>query len=291
VPEDMPIEHKMISSSIEAAQKKVEGHNFDIRKHVVQYDDVMNRQREVIYNKRKAILLNENLKDDIWQDIRREIEGIVNFHCVGHDRLTWNLKEVIENVKTIFNFSADDENKIKSFNEQPLIIDWLLEKAKTVYAGREKEMGEETWRQVERAVCLRVIDVLWVDHLDAMVKMREGIGLIGYAQKDPLAEYKQEAYTMFQRLLTAIASDVTHMIFRVRITSQTPPPAETEAKKKMAMKGAEEPKGDFKDEAKEIKAENKLTKVGKVGRNDPCPCGAVDPATGKPIKYKKCCGK
>jgi len=291
VPEDMPIEHKIISSSIEAAQKKVEGHNFDIRKHVVQYDDVMNRQREVIYNKRRGILLNANLKDEIWQDINREIEGVVNFHCAGIDKLTWNVAEVIENVKTIFNLSADDENKIKSFNEQKLIIDWLLEKAKSIYAEREKEVGEETWRQVERAVCLRTVDLLWVDHLDAMVSMREGIGLIGYAQKDPLAEYKQEAYAMFQRLLAAIASDVTHMIFRVRVTPAVQPSGEMEAKKKMAMKGAEEPKGDFKDEAKEIKTENKSTKAGKVGRNDPCPCGAVDPATGKPIKYKKCHGK
>ena len=297
VPEDMPIEHKMISSSIEAAQKKVEGHNFDIRKHVVQYDDVMNRQREVIYNKRRAILLNENLESDIWQNIQDEIEGIVNFHCVGHDKLTWNLTEVIENIKTIFNLSADDEDKIKSFNEQQPIIDWLLEKAKTVYAAREKEMGEETWRQVERAVYLRVIDVLWVDHLDAMVKMREGIGLIGYAQKDPLAEYKQESYTMFQRLLSAIASDVTHMIFRVRVTPAVQPSGEMEAKKRMALKGAEEPKGDFKDEAKEIAGQRVSGSESppparggargggsKIGRNDPCPCGS-----GK--KYKKCCGK
>ena len=294
VPEDMPIEHKMISSSIEAAQKKVEGHNFDIRKHVVQYDDVMNRQREVIYSKRRAILLNENLKEDIWQDIGHEIEAIVNFHCVGNDRSAWNLPEIIENIETLFNLSNEDKEKIKALSEQPLIVNWIVDKAKTIYAEREKEVGEETWRQVERAVYLRVIDVIWVDHLDAMVKMREAIGLTGYAQKDPLSEYKQEAYTMFHRLLAAIASDVTHMIFRVKVTPAVQPSAEMEAKRKMALKRAEEPTGDFEDEAEEMKNEKLKMKNGgkeKIGRNDPCPCGAVDPATGKPIKYKRCHGK
>ncbi|MBU1092698.1 preprotein translocase subunit SecA, partial [Patescibacteria group bacterium] len=297
VPEDVPVEHKIISSSIEAAQKKVEGHNFDIRKHVVQYDDVMNRQRTVIYNQRREILLQENLQERIWQSIKQEIIGLVNFHCVGMDRSAWNVTEIIENVKTLFTLSTEEEEKIKSLTEQQLIIDWILEKAKSAYTDKEKEFGEDSWRQAERVVYLRVIDVLWVDHLDAMVKMREGIGLIGYAQKDPLSEYKQESYIMFQRLLTAIASDVTHMIFRVRITSTTQPPsAEMEAKKKMALKGAEEPKGDFEDEAKEMGGEMKneklkIKKDGKVGRNDPCPCGAVDTVTGKPIKYKKCCGK
>lgn len=302
VPEDMPIEHKMISSSIEAAQKKVEGHNFDIRKHVVQYDDVMNRQREVIYNKRRGILLNANLKGEIQEDIKREIESVVNFHCVGLDRSTWNIKEVLENVKTIFNLSAEDETTIKSLSEQHLITELLLNRAQAIYADREKENGDDTWRQVERAVYLRTIDVLWVDHLDAMVKMRESIGLSGYAQKDPLSEYKQEAYTMFQRLLSAIASDVTHMIFRVRVNPTPQPSAEMEAKKKMAMKGADpkflgasEPTGDFEDEAREMKNETlrqssghklKMKNEGgsKVGRNDPCPCGSG-------LKYKKCCGK
>ncbi|MFH0912137.1 MAG: preprotein translocase subunit SecA, partial [Patescibacteria group bacterium] len=306
VPEDMPIEHKMISNSIETAQTKVEGHNFDIRKHVVQYDDVMNRQRAVIYQKRREILLNESLKEQIWQDIEKEITGLVNFHCVGQDRSAWNIKEVFEGIKTLFSISAEEEAAIKALIEPVQMIDKFLQKAKEAYAEKEKEVGEETWRQAERAVYLRVVDVVWVDHLDAMVKMREGIGLTGYAQKDPLAEYKQESYHMFQRLLAAISSDVAHMIFRVKISPAAMPSAEMTAKRKLAMKGAEEPMGDFKDEEQEIKNSDQRTAPSdkansspakgrrggeKIGRNDPCPCGAVDPTTGKPIKYKKCHGK
>ncbi|KKU98154.1 MAG: Protein translocase subunit SecA [Candidatus Jorgensenbacteria bacterium GW2011_GWC1_48_8] len=305
VPEDLPIEHKIVSSSIEAAQKKVEGHNFDIRKHVLQYDDVMNRQREVIYGKRRQILSNDNLRDEVWQDIRAEIEGLVNFHCAGNDKTTWNIKEVIENINTIFVLPKEDEEKIRSLESPQQIITAIVQRGEELYKQKEKESSEEAWRQVERAVYLRVIDVLWMDHLDAMVRMREGIGLIGYAQKDPLSEYKQEAYTMFHRLLAAIAADVTRMIFKVRVTPSIPrSSAEMEAKRKMAMRGAEEPTGDFKDETKEVAAGQQVSRpayqtgrsagqqksnVGKrsgdkIGRNDPCPCGSG-------LKYKKCHGK
>ena len=305
VPEDLPIEHKIVSSSIEAAQKKVEGHNFDIRKHVLQYDDVMNRQREVIYGKRRQTLSNDNLRDEVWQDIRAEIEGLVNFHCAGNDKTTWNIKEVIENINTIFVLPKEDEEKIRSLESPQQIITAIVQRGEELYKQKEKESSEEAWRQVERAVYLRVIDVLWMDHLDAMVRMREGIGLIGYAQKDPLSEYKQEAYTMFHRLLAAIAADVTRMIFKVRVTPSIPrSSAEMEAKRKMAMRGAEEPTGDFKDETKEVAAGQQVSRpayqtgrsagqqksnVGKrsgdkIGRNDPCPCGSG-------LKYKKCHGK
>lgn len=300
IPEDQPLEHKMISGSIESAQRKVEGHNFDIRKHVLQYDDVMNRQREVIYKKRKDILTKKNLKDEIWQDIESDFEGLVNFHCSAEDKKSWNVKEIIENVNTTFLLSEKLEDKMKAAADKQEIQDLILEKAKTVYQEREQEVGEETWRQVEQAVCLRVIDVLWIEHLDAMVRMREGIGLRGYAQKDPLAEYKQESYGMFQRLISAIASDVTKMIFKVKVEPRVIPEEqrrELEKKRQLAYRGAEEPTGDFQDEKKEITASqlneekalsgairNPHEKKQKIGRNDPCPCGS-----GK--KYKKCCGK
>ena len=320
VPEDQPLEHKMISNSIEAAQKKVEGHNFDIRKHVLQYDDVMNRQREVIYGKRRDILTKESIKDEIWQDIKAELEGLVNFHCSGEDREKWNVKEVLENVNTIFPLPSDLEQQIKEASKNQDIIKLIINQTESVYSKKEKESGEETWRKVEKAVFLRVVDVLWVEHLDAMVRMREGIGLRGYAQKDPLSEYKQESYEMFQRLLSAIASDVTRMIFKVRV--ETPRVTqeqrqEIDRKKQLAFKGAKEPKGDFVDEKEELssissdqhlesdslapgRAGEQVTpqepssisgavrdsgeKKQKIGRNDPCPCGS-----GK--KYKKCCGK
>ena len=328
VPEDLPIEHKIVSSSIEAAQKKVEGHNFDIRKHVLQYDDVMNRQREVIYGKRRQILSNDNLRDEVWQDIRAEIEGLVNFHCAGNDKTTWNIKEVIENINTIFVLPKEDEEKIRSLESPQQIITAIVQRGEELYKQKEKESSEEAWRQVERAVYLRVIDVLWMDHLDAMVRMREGIGLIGYAQKDPLSEYKQEAYTMFHRLLAAIAADVTRMIFKVRVTPSIPrSSAEMEAKRKMAMRGADpellgasEPTGDFADEAQELAGQPQHTRGRQVspsirgaGRSEGSPparggqppysspakgrqggdkIGRNDPCPcGSGLKYKKCHGK
>jgi len=300
VPEDQPLEHKMISGAIESAQKKVEGHNFDIRKHVLQYDDVMNRQREVIYGKRRDILVKDSIKETVKTDIDQEIEGLVNFHCAGENQSDWNTKEVLEVLNTVFPVSPDLEAGIKSTESTDKMIDLIKSEANSLYDQKEKEAGEETWRKVEKAVNLRVIDLLWVEHLDAMVRMREGIGLRGYAQKDPLAEYKQEAYGMFQRLLAAIASDVTKMIFKVRVEAISPAQkAELAEKRKLAEKGAEEPKGDFEDEKKELPSVSSDTNISqstpsairqpgekkqKVGRNDPCPCGS-----GK--KYKKCCGK
>ena len=309
IPEDQPLEHKMISNSIEAAQKKVEGHNFDIRKHVVQYDDVMNRQRTVIYAKRRDSLLKESLKDEIKDNIRSEIEGLVNFHCTD-DKKQWNVKEVLEGAETIFDLGESTRFEIEGAKDRQQIIDLLLKRADKLYEEREESTGAAMWRQVEKAVYLRVVDILWVEHLDAMVRMREGINLQGYAQKDPLAEYKQESYTMFQRLLSTIASDVTHMIYKVRVEAQRQAPESQEMaeKKNLAMKGAEEPTGDFEDEAKEIadvqppvsdKEEvvaapepapqrsairDPNDKKDKIGRNDPCWCGS-----GK--KYKKCHGQ
>ena len=353
IPEDQPLEHKMISNSIEAAQKKVEGHNFDIRKHVVQYDDVMNRQRTVIYAKRRDSLLKESLKDEIWENIKSEIEGLVNFHCTD-DKKQWNIKEVLEGANTIFDLGESTKLEIEDAKDRQQILTLLLKRAEKLYGEREQASGIPMWRQVEKAVYLRVVDILWVEHLDAMVRMREGINLQGYAQKDPLAEYKQESYTMFQRLLTAIASDVTHMIFKVRVEAQRQSPENQEMveKKNLAMKGAEEPTGDFKEEAEEVAQDShpdsslrhsgeadghRLTpessirsrtpvveqsslrgaasqdddakksssvqhdnsgsavrdpedKKAKIGRNDPCYCGATHP-DGRPMKYKHCHGK
>ena len=308
VPEDQPLEHKIISGAIESAQKKVEGHNFDIRKHVLQYDDVMNRQREVIYGKRRDILTKDNIKEGVWEDIDREIEGMVNFHTAAEDKSKWNKKEIIENIGTIFQVSSDVETAIKEAEISDKIIETIKTEAKSIYDQKENEAGEETWRKVEKAVNLRVVDMLWIEHLDAMVQMREGIGLRGYAQKDPLAEYKQEAYGMFQTLLKTISADITRMIFKVRVeTVSSQEKQEMQAKKQLAYKGAEEPKGDFKDEKKELSSAVSVSsdqhletdslaqeqsssavrqpgeKKQKIGRNDPCPCGS-----GK--KYKKCCG-
>lgn len=258
IPEDQPLEHKMVSNSIEAAQKKVEGHNFDIRKHVLQYDDVMNRQRAVIYGQRRSILTKESLRNDIWQGITEDLAGLVNFHAAGDDPSRWNRKEILESTKALLDLDDDTEAEIHKSNDRDQIISAITDRARELYDAKVEEAGDEAWAQVERAVSLRVIDVLWVEHLDAMVRMREGIGLRGYAQKDPLSEYKQEAYTMFQRLLSAVQSDITKLMFKVRVEPRRVATqaiqTDLEEKKRLAYKGAQEPKGDFEDEKKEIAA-------------------------------------
>ncbi|OGB73819.1 preprotein translocase subunit SecA [candidate division Kazan bacterium RIFCSPHIGHO2_01_FULL_44_14] len=345
VPEDQPLEHKWITSSIESAQKRVEGHNFDIRKRVVEYDDVMNRHRSTIYRQRQKLLSAGDVKDTVWGYVEQELRGMLAMYAVSEKP---DAKLLVESVLAIVPLSGGFQ---KELSENP-DADVLVTEAKKIYENKEKEVGEETFRQVERMVLLRVMDMMWMEHIDAMMKLREAIGLHGYAQKDPLVEYKQESYMMFQRLQMVIAGDVARMIFRVRVASNesrvVSEDKELQEKKNMAMKGAEsdsaeasafaeasadqrtpdanlnlqggaEPSGDFEDEEKEI-AEIKNDKLqmknsdahpeteiqnsnvssgavrdpedkkDKVGRNDPCPCGAIKP-DGGPIKYKHCHGR
>jgi len=311
LPEDQPIEHGLISRSIEAAQSKVEGNNYDIRKHVLEYDDVMNKHREVIYKKRNNILMAWELekkqenketkkqtdselrntnskqlttKQIILQYIEDEIEQIVTNHTGTEDVENWNCKEIYESVNTIFSVSNDVKIELetlakKAGNEKngaearTIIIDYLFDLAEKAYNTKEKENGEEGMRQIERAVLLRTIDSLWMDHLDAMEYMREGIGLRGFGQRDPLVEYKKEAFGMFGALLAEIQNRVVYTIYKVGIVTQQVSPMQ-KAKQQMQTSGAE------KGEDSKTLPEHAET----IGRNDPCPCGS-----GK--KYKKCCGK
>ncbi|MDD3888078.1 MAG: preprotein translocase subunit SecA [Patescibacteria group bacterium] len=311
LPEDQPIEHGLISRSIEAAQSKVEGNNYDIRKHVLEYDDVMNKHREVIYKKRNNILMAWELekkqknketkkqidselqntnskqlttKQIILQYIEDEIEQIVTNHTGTEDVENWNCKEIYESVNTIFSVSNDVKIELetlakKAGNEKngaearTIIIDYLFDLAEKAYNTKEKENGEEGMRQIERAVLLRTIDSLWMDHLDAMEYMREGIGLRGFGQRDPLVEYKKEAFGMFGALLSEIQNRVVYTIYKVGIVTQQVSPMQ-KAKQQMQTSGAE------KGEDSKTLPEHAET----IGRNDPCPCGS-----GK--KYKKCCGR
>lgn len=303
VPEDQPIEHSLISKSIESAQKKVEGNNFDIRKHLVEYDDVMNKHREVIYKRRKEILMAweiekarlksqeirksgsqkiKGLKQKVLEIIEAEIEQVVSIHTASDNESEWNTEEIFETIKTIF--PADDsvhikieefkkdagENKddIKARHE---IAEYLIKLAREAYERKEKDLGGNIMRQIERIILLKVIDTLWIDHLDAMANLREGIGLRGYGQRDPLVEYKKEGFLMFQNLLASIQNKIAYTIYKVGVVVKQRSPMETE---KISMSGG----GESKISA--LKPE----KVEKIGRNDPCPCGS-----GK--KYKKCCGK
>ncbi len=305
LPEDQPIENKMISKSIESAQAKIEGFNFDIRKHVLEYDDVINKQREVIYKKRREILTKKTLKDEIIGMAEEEIEQIVGLHTAGHAQ-DWNMGEIRDAVGQIFPISEESFKKLlelkrskdytNDVQKASATIEFLKGLAKEAYGKKEQEITPEIMRQIEKAMYLRSIDTFWMNHLDDIDYLREGIGLRGYGQRDPLVEYKKEAFLLFQNLMTAVRSAVITNIFKVGIVKEQPAPQKNileEAK----YQGAEEQPAQF-GTVKETQEEKSVPTGGQtirntseVGRNDPCPCGKKDPVTGKPIKYKKCCGK
>jgi len=246
IPEDQPLEHKMISRGLEQAQKKVEGHNFDIRKHVVEYDDVLNRQREKIYGIRRNILNQGDVSDEITRALDEEVLAIVGAHAVGNPE-GWSRGEIFEHFKGVV--EADDEFKkeIEEADTPDRLTDILKEKISQERAQRLEQYGEERIRQAERIVLLRAIDVLWMDHLDAMHRLRESIGLQGYAQKNPLIEYKQQGHMMFEKLQRTISSDVAHMIFKI----EPPEVASSTEKKEATLSGPKEPDGDF-DETDDV---------------------------------------
>ncbi|MCL0057549.1 preprotein translocase subunit SecA [Dehalococcoidales bacterium] len=258
--EDTPIENKLVNKSIESAQVRVEGYHFDLRKHLVEYDDVINKHRELIYSERKKILSGADLKANILSMVKEELQGIVAAHIGdGHD-----IEGLIADVSTIFplglNASTLSQLKPKQIEER------LIEQAKTLYEEREKELGSDNMRVLERMVMLRTIDNLWQEHLTAMEQMRQGIGLQAIAQRDPLVAYKREGHSLFQSLLSNIQRDVVHTIYHVGIVRKEAPVAVAQG---LAGGGNQQ----------RLKVAGK-----KIGRNAPCPCGS-----GK--KYKKCCGR
>lgn len=301
LPEDQAIENPLISRSIESAQKKVEGHNFDIRKHLVEFDDVLNKQREVIYNKRRELLdiwtkekkrleaeasgtatsdttKDASLKEKILALIEAEIEQVVSLHTLGEKERKWDIKEICETVRTLMPVPMDLSDQLEKARSRAgtpqqdarardAIIRYLVDIAKNVYDAREKEQGAETMRRIEIGVFLATIDTLWVDHLDSMEALRESVRLRGYGQRDPLVEYKKDGFAMFEKLLDSIQNGVAYRIFKAGLAVQrTAPTAQAE---KLVSGG---------DSAKSTKPK---AEAKTPGRNDPCPCGS-----GK--KYKKC---
>ena len=260
IPDDEAIEAGLISKSIESAQKKIEGFNFDARKHVLEYDDVMNKQRTIVYGKRKMLLANkELLSDQVLTMIEKELGDIVNFqfaqparHAYGGavaDGENFDIKQVYAQVSGIFPISQAD---VLETNDSVELVNHLVTVAEREYKAKHDKLGAETLAQMERVVWLRAIDTLWQEHLDTMEHLRDSVRLRGYGQRDPLQEFKNEGFTLFERLLEEINKNVVYTIFHVEITPQPIQnlglPAEASAK---------------------------------AGRNDPCPCGS-----GK--KYKKC---
>ncbi|HEX5502091.1 MAG TPA: preprotein translocase subunit SecA [Thermomicrobiales bacterium] len=267
--EDVPIEARIISKSIESAQTKVEGYNFDIRKHVVQYDDVMNKQREVIYRDRHTLIAGEDLKARILAMVEEEIRDTVARHWSEDSQEEPDYEGLGRELAQIFPL-AEPPAKLGEYQRDAL-EDHLVDLADAAYARKEGQLGAETMRQVERLVWLNTIDQLWTEHLTAMDEMRQGIGLQAYGQKDPLVAYKTEGYLMFQGLLTNLRHDLTHRIFWVEIVRPPRPRLEETTTNRDG------------DEGEGKKRPKRATKGQKVGRNDPCPCGS-----GK--KYKNCHG-
>lgn len=282
LPEDQPIEHAMVSKAIEQAQTKVEGFNFDMRKRVVEYDDVMNKQREIIYNKRQEILkaadkANGELKKEIQEKMIGDVDNSVALYApeglaeIEYDQITTGFCEVLP-LDT--NSQGRLKSQLKELKDVEKVKELLGKLVLDAYDSREKQVGSETMRQIERFVYLRTIDRLWVDHLDAMDDLREGVGLRGYGQKDPLVEYKKEAFTSFERLLGSVDHDIIRQIFRVQIGQPQPQrqPIQTniDAKDGIGLTPRTE------------QTKPRMAKKKRPGRNDPCPCGS-----GK--KYKKCC--
>lgn len=269
--EDQPIEHPLITRSIESAQKKVEAHNFDIRKHVLEYDDVMNTQREVIYSQRRHVLESENLKDSIMEMIAQVVGRLMDIYASKEIHPEeWDISGLSEYLKDIFQISCDiDESKLEDISRED-ICRILTEKAQAAYEKKEAELGSDNMRELERYIMLKTVDQKWMDHIDAMDQLREGIGLRAYGQRDPVIEYKFEGYEMFQDMIKNIQEDTLRYLFRVRIKA-----APERREKTYNMSYSHSETGE---------KSQPIRKQKKIGRNDPCPCGS-----GK--KYKKCCGR
>src|SRR3989344_2684963 len=366
LPEDTPIEHGMVSKAIENAQVKVETHNFDIRKHLVEYDDVANKQREIIYGARREILKSisdegkaKELKEDLLSKIKKEVENLIliNFPEEGQKA---DYEKIIKEFATIVPFDEvsqkkllEDSSKIK---DPQKLVEFLDNLAVKVYEDREKSLSEKVARDIEKFVSLSVEDTLWIEHLDTLEDLREGIGLRAAGQRDPLVEYKQEAFSLFEKLMVSIDYEIVHRIYKVQVrqepkieeieekgvevhpeaklesgnspqptldASQEPdgprPPA-TDAAGYVGQATAQSPveKDPTEMSDEELEAEiqklealerssqstvesqqsgvvnpfeslnRKPLTVNKIGRNDPCPCGAIDPNTKNPYKWKKC---
>ncbi len=269
--EDMPIEHSLLTRSIENAQKKVESRNFDIRKHVLQYDNVMNKQREVIYAQRRQVLMGEDIKASIMDMLTEVISDAVDNYTVGSQYPEeWDVAGLLEYLQNIFL----PKRAIKSEDIMQMDREELKEALQNiglkVYEAKEAEIGSEDMRELERVILLRVVDTKWMDHLDAMDQLREGINLRAYGQQDPVQAYQVEGYDMFLDLVKSIKEDTVKYIYNVSVNRipRREKVAEPVATSSDGTGGARKP----------------VVKDVKIGRNDPCPCGS-----GK--KYKRCCGK
>jgi preprotein translocase subunit SecA len=266
----VPIEYGLLSKQIEQAQKRVEGRNFNIRKHVLQYDDVMNVQRGIIYSQRKKVLEGEDVRDAIMDMVTTAIESSIAIYCSeGRHPEQWDIRGLIEHLEHMFlpkgEIKLSDEEVLDLTKES--LKELLTNAAQSAYRKVEETNGAERMREVERVVLLRVVDQKWMDHIDAMDQLRQGIGLRAYGQRDPVVEYKVEGFDMFDEMIRHIQEETIAVLYRIRIAENVP-------KREKVAEPVEESHGHIEKKP--------VVKGQKTGRNDPCPCGS-----GK--KYKKCC--
>jgi preprotein translocase subunit SecA len=290
--DSVPIEHNMVSRSIETAQKKVENRNFETRKHVLDYDDVMNQQREVIYGQRRQVLRGESLHESLSEMITSAISAAVTrFTVEGKYPEEWDLEGLIAyGEQTFMTPGAVTVEDLQSLGSREEIQERLIEDAMALWEAREEEFGgSQGMRDFERFILLRTVDQKWMEHLDAMDQLRQGIGLRAYGNSDPLVAYKFEAYNMFQEMISSVQEDVVRFLFKVRLVHEQP--AAAQARSGLSV-GAGSPAGSGLPGVRRV-VENRgdddtpaqpVRVKQAVGRNDPCPCGS-----GR--KYKKCCGK
>ena len=271
VEEDMPIESKMLTRIIESSQKKVEGRNFSIRKNVLNYDDVLNKQREIIYTQRSQVLDGEDLHASILNMMHElAVESVNNYLLDDEDRDNWNLIGLKDHFlgwvlrDEDLDYSDDQLEEIKKADVVKLLEDRMLE----IYSAKEAEFGGELIRELERVILLKVVDTKWMNHIDDMAELKKGIGLRAFGQKNPVVEYRYEGFEMFDAMVEAIREDTVRMLLTVRIQKNSPPQREQVAKPDPPNAGSI----------------TMTSSKKKPGDNDPCPCGS-----GK--KYKKCCGK
>ncbi len=272
--EGEPIEHKWVSKAIENAQRKVEAQNFEIRKQLLEFDDVLNKQREVIYGMRRQAMAGE-LKETMLQIIDDIADGLVEEFCPKDKHPEeWNKEGLKRQVEQIFRLKLDNSH-LDNLKDPEAVTNFIKEEAKRQYAEKERLVGPENMRFLEKYIFLQVIDTLWRDHLVAMDYLREGIGLRGYGQRDPLQEYKREGFMMFGQLVDRIKEDTITNLFRVEIRREE----ELQALRPEETKTMQLSHGEGETKRTPIRRKGK-----KIGRNDPCPCGS-----GK--KYKHCCGR
>ena len=276
--ENVPIENRMISNAVESAQKKVEGRNFSTRKNVLKYDDVMNAQREIIYKQRREVLDGENLKDNILTMIKSLTEEVVLTYFSSEDEVS--VEALDTDIRNTFGIEMVDFIKENS-KDSNAIIEKLQELSLAKYDEKEQEIGNDDLRELERVVMLKVVDQKWMDHIDAMDELKDGIGLRAYGQQDPVVKYRIEGMDMFEEMVLDIKHDVVKILMNLR--------KQEDVKREEAAKitGAALQAINSLDNGEQIKTEVNKTVVNegpKVGRNDPCPCGS-----GK--KYKNCCGR